>query len=573
MKRWLVWLALAFAVSGATAREAVPLAEDEAVEQRLNTIAEELRCLVCQNESLAGSRADLAQDLRREIRSLIRAGKTDPEILDYLVSRYGDFVRYRPPLKPTTWLLWLRPLRAAGRGARGAGRASAKAPRSRSAADRRRALARDCDARRRTLMGAFLFAAMSLVAITLLALLRPWQGRRAEHEASVREINAGIYRDQLAELDRDLAAGVIAASDHAVAREELQRRLLDDAAAVELPAAQAARGRQTLLAIAIGLPLGASALYALLGEPAALLGSPTSAVPTAHQGPSEVERMVAGLAARLEKNPDPKGWAMLGRSYHAMGRFAEAAAAFAKVGADLHKDPLQLAIYADALASAAGGNLEGEPTKLVAEALQLDPDHPMALSLAATAAYKRRDFAEAARHWQHLLKQLPPGSEDARWVAKALTEIGVPTQSVASNEASSGGAPVPAGGGEAKAGEGGTPADGRSVGGIVSLAPALQADVRPDDTVFVFARPTDGSRMPLAVQRARVADLPLRFRLDDSMAMSPQAKISGAKEVRIEALVSRRGTANAAPGDLTGTSPPVAPGNMQVALTIDRVRP
>jgi cytochrome c-type biogenesis protein CcmH len=116
MRRWLLFLALALAVLGASAREAVPLAPDEAVEQRLIGIADELRCLVCQNESLAGSRAELANDLRREIRTLIKAGKTDPEILDYLVSRYGDFVRYRPPMKPSTWLLWLGPfvLLAAG---------------------------------------------------------------------------------------------------------------------------------------------------------------------------------------------------------------------------------------------------------------------------------------------------------------------------------------------------------------------------------------------------------------------------------------------------------------------------
>jgi len=93
----------------AQAKEAAPLADDQAVEARLVGIAEELRCLVCQNESLAGSRADLAEDLRREIRTLIRQGKTDPEIIDFLVSRYGDFVRYRPPFKPSTWLLWVGP--------------------------------------------------------------------------------------------------------------------------------------------------------------------------------------------------------------------------------------------------------------------------------------------------------------------------------------------------------------------------------------------------------------------------------------------------------------------------------
>ncbi|HSD59557.1 MAG TPA: cytochrome c-type biogenesis protein [Burkholderiales bacterium] len=94
---------------GAAAKEAVPMAEDPVVEQRLNHLAEELRCLVCQNESLVGSRAELANDLRREIRDLIKAGKSDREIVDYLVQRYGDFVRYRPPVKASTYLLWFGP--------------------------------------------------------------------------------------------------------------------------------------------------------------------------------------------------------------------------------------------------------------------------------------------------------------------------------------------------------------------------------------------------------------------------------------------------------------------------------
>lgn len=94
---------------GAYAEEATPLAEDPVVEQRMITISEELRCLVCQNESLAGSRADLAQDLRRELRTLIKANKSDQEIMEYMVSRYGDFVRYRPAVKPVTYLLWFGP--------------------------------------------------------------------------------------------------------------------------------------------------------------------------------------------------------------------------------------------------------------------------------------------------------------------------------------------------------------------------------------------------------------------------------------------------------------------------------
>lgn len=109
--KFLIVLFLALQCTiGAHAEEAAPLAEDPVVEQRLITIAEELRCLVCQNESLAGSRAELANDLRREVRTLIKSGKSDAEIKEYLVSRYGDFVLYRPPVKPTTWLLWFGPL-------------------------------------------------------------------------------------------------------------------------------------------------------------------------------------------------------------------------------------------------------------------------------------------------------------------------------------------------------------------------------------------------------------------------------------------------------------------------------
>jgi cytochrome c-type biogenesis protein CcmH len=107
--KWLAAILLASLLAGAQAREAVPMAGDAAVEQRLVAIADELRCLVCQNESLAGSRAPLAMDLRREIRKLIQAGKTDAEILEFLVARYGDFVRYRPPFRPSTWLLWTGP--------------------------------------------------------------------------------------------------------------------------------------------------------------------------------------------------------------------------------------------------------------------------------------------------------------------------------------------------------------------------------------------------------------------------------------------------------------------------------
>lgn len=112
MRRWLIVLLVALGSIGAGglhAGEAQPLAEDEVTEKRLVAISTELRCLVCQNESLSGSHAELANDLRREIRTLIKDGRSDTEIMEFMVSRYGDFVRYRPPLKGTTLLLWFGP--------------------------------------------------------------------------------------------------------------------------------------------------------------------------------------------------------------------------------------------------------------------------------------------------------------------------------------------------------------------------------------------------------------------------------------------------------------------------------
>lgn len=109
MKRLAALLLLALAMATGFAKDAAPLADDPVVEARLIAISEEMRCLVCQNESLAGSRSDLANDLRRELRTLIKAGKTDQEIREFMVDRYGDFVLYRPPVKPTTWLLWAGP--------------------------------------------------------------------------------------------------------------------------------------------------------------------------------------------------------------------------------------------------------------------------------------------------------------------------------------------------------------------------------------------------------------------------------------------------------------------------------
>lgn len=270
-------------------------------------------------------------------------------------------------------------------------------------------------------MTGFLIAAALLVAFTLLFLLVPLLRRRAEGaEASRAAINAGIYRDQLAELERDFAAGGLSPADYEESRRELQRRLIEDAGAGEAAGARTQPARKSAVLIGLALPLAAALIYFALGNVPAL--SPQTAQQpkvTAQQ----IEDMVAKLAARMEQNPeDSKGWLMLARSYKAMGRYEEATRAFGKVEKVINEDPHMLSEYAEALALATGGSLRGRPSELLARALKLDPDFPDALILAGTAAFEREDYAAAVVLWERLLKQLPPDSDDAKALAEGIRE-------------------------------------------------------------------------------------------------------------------------------------------------------
>ncbi|MBI5922184.1 MAG: c-type cytochrome biogenesis protein CcmI [Betaproteobacteria bacterium] len=401
----------------------------------------------------------------------------------------------------------------------------------------------------------FLSSAAILALVALAWLLRPLLWRKAAAPSASRQaLNAAIYRDQLAELESDRTNGTLADNDFEQARTELQRRLLQDAAVADVAVPAAAPAKRTALALALLLPLAAALLYALLGHPAAMQATPSQHEITAGQ----MDEMIAKLAARLEKEPNnPQGWAMLARSYKAISRFDEAEKAFQRAGDMLNSDPQMLCEYADLLAVRANGNLEGKPLELVKAALKLDPMLPMGLALAGTAAYNRQDFPEAVRFWEQLLSTLPPDSEDAAAISATLGELrGKSPGKVAAKAAP--GKPEKA-------------AAGKSISGSVTLAPALAGKVQPGDTLFVYARPVDGSRMPLALLRASASDLPLTFTLDDSLALSPEQKLSLVKEARLEARVSKSGQAVRQPGDLVGESGTVKLGAKGVKLSIDRV--
>jgi cytochrome c-type biogenesis protein CcmH len=395
-------------------------------------------------------------------------------------------------------------------------------------------------------MTAFWLAGAALAAAVLFLLVRPFLKRADAGSLSRREANISIHRDQLRELDADLRAGTLAQADYERARRELEARALEDAGGAAAPAtAPAARGRGVAWTLGAGVPLLAVALYFLVGNPAALAPQPDPHAISVQQ----LDAMVERLAARLRESPgDAEGWKLLGRSYSALGRFPEAAEAYARAAALEPRDAQLLADFADVLAMAQGQRLEGEPEKLIARALELDPKNLKALALAGTAAYARKDYAAAAAQWEKMLPLVHPDSEDARAIRGNVQEAralaGLPQDKQ-----------------QAK----------RAVKGTVSIDSRVKSNASPEDTVFIFARAVEGPPMPLAVQRVKVRELPAAFALDDSMAMAPGMSLSAHPRIVVVARVSRSGSPGAQPGDLQGTSVPVANDASGVAVVIDTV--
>lgn len=387
-------------------------------------------------------------------------------------------------------------------------------------------------------------------------------------------------RDRLLALKSRFDAGAMAPSDYERERRSVERAL-GEAVVASMPGSVAARPSRRLLAGLAVLVVGVAVVgYAFTGKPsmtglaAAPRQAPVDAAALAADPPAsgaagdprqtglqQIAAMVDSLAARMKERPDDgEGWTMLARSYTVLGRFGEAVPAYAKAAVLLPTNAGLLADYADAVAAQKGTVGNPESLALIDRALAADPKHPKALALAGTAAYDRGDFAGAVVRWQKIADTLPAGSELLSQVQASIAEAKERMGGGASSKA-----PMATGTASPAA------ADASAVAGTVSLDPSLAGQAAPDDTVFVFARAAEGPRMPLAVKRARVADLPLTFRLDDSMAMSPAAKISSTHSVVVSARVSKSGNAMPQPGDLSGESKAIAPGTSGIVIRIGEV--
>jgi cytochrome c-type biogenesis protein CcmH len=402
-------------------------------------------------------------------------------------------------------------------------------------------------------------------------------------------------KQQLQQLQEMHDSGALSKAKYEDSRIVLERRLVEQVMRGEGPAAaEGSHGADAVTALAdtpgqrmapgflaalvAGVLVLAVAGYAWKGEPALLTGaSPVAArgqpgeageAGGSHEtGADQIAAMVEKLAERMKAQPDdPQGWVILARSYTVLGRHAEAMQAYERAIALRGDDAALMVDYADSLAMNNNRTLAGEPMKWVDKALKLDPLNLKGLSLAGTAAFLAGDYAGAVKHWEKVVAVGPPDSAFVQQVQGGIAEARergkLPAGARPATAAAETAAAAPAA------------IAGKTVSGTVSLAPALARLASPDDTVFVFARAAEGRGMPLAILRKKVSDLPIRFTLDDSTAMSPAATLSAAGTVIVGARISKSGNAMPQPGDLSGQSPPVAVGASALTIEIrDTVQP
>ncbi|MEY3884424.1 MAG: hypothetical protein RIS87_199 [Pseudomonadota bacterium] len=402
---------------------------------------------------------------------------------------------------------------------------------------------------------------VGVLAMLLPALLRPNSTVKTDANAEKRQ----IFRQQFDEIDQDKTNGVLDATQYQIAKSEMQRRMLDEIGETTTASIQITQpDRRLAIVLLVLLPLAAFLIYFKIGNPASILIKPISPEAIVAQTSAEHSAMAGdilpllnSLKNKLEKNPgDGTGWSLLARSYVEVRRHAEAVHAYEKAVKATPDDPQLLADYADALAVVNGHNLAGKPEALANQALKLDPHHPKALMLAASAAFDRKDYKQAISFWERLEKDLPADSEILPEVKAALNDAYVlsakkPTLSSVPNSL-----PVAVG-----------------VSGVVRIAPALASKTDPDATLFIFARATQGPPMPVAIERTTAKNLPYTYHLDDSSAMSPDHKLSLAGEVVLVARISKTGDAKAQVGDLQGISASFKPSAANVDIEINQVMP
>jgi cytochrome c-type biogenesis protein CcmH len=392
----------------------------------------------------------------------------------------------------------------------------------------------------------FFIPAFLLLVLVLLLVLRPFLFPTKVQATSRRQMNAAIYREELDKLEVERNTGLITEADYEIAHAEMRQRLFQDTTE-EDDLATLGSTKKTAIGICVFIVVISSGLYFSFGD-VYRVAQKNSETPISQEG---VEKMVTEFAAKMEKDPSNlQGWVMLARSYRILGRNQDAVKAYERAGSFVDSDPQLLADYADTLAANANGNFAGKPLSLINQALKLDPNNLMALWLSGTAAFNANNYRSAVQTWEKLALQLPPNSEEMKMIegsiAEARSKGGLAPKATIISSA-------------------------KEISGQIELAGDMKSKVKQGDTVMVIARQV-GERMPVAVLKIPVAQFPMSFVLNDTLAMNPSAPLSKLTEVSIEVRISKTGMAKPETGDLISAVKTIKVGTENVRLLVDQVR-
>ncbi len=372
--------------------------------------------------------------------------------------------------------------------------------------------------------GLLLLAAFGFLLIPIL------RGRSRQQEEDRTALNVALYQERVGELAAQQAAGVLDEAQLAKGRDEAARELLADTEGAE-PLRQGHLGKALPLLAAVLVPLLGLGLYLHFGA-----ADKVELTQEFAAAPKTMEEMTTRLERAVEAQPDSaEGVYFLGRAYMAEQRPADAARAFERAVALAGRQPELLGQWAQALYFAADKQWSEQVQALTDEALKADPKEVTSLGLRGIAAFEGERYQEAIDYWNRLLVLLPEGD-----ASRAALQGGIDRAA----ERLGGHAAKPA-----------APVTAR-LKVRVELAAALKDKVKPDDTVFIFARASEGPPMPLAAKRVTVAQLPIEVELSDADAMMPQMKLSDFPQVKLVARVSRAGQPTQ--GEWIGQGAPLA---------------
>lgn len=397
-----------------------------------------------------------------------------------------------------------------------------------------------------------------------------------------RKLNLTIYRQRMAELDQELASGLLNQEQHEAAKLELEDNLISDVGEQPETVKAAApadprKGIVLMAVVAAIVPLLAVLINLQLDTPMPGPGAQTAMAPAGaasqegggEHDMGEIERMVEQMEARLSDSPeDVESWVMLARTYAFMERHADAARAYERAHR-ISGDDVEINVgLAENLMLAAQGRVTPEAQDLLDRALDINPDHPNGIWLDAIGAYQAGDFDQAQAQLERLLVLVSSDPDTQRMVQEALEDLaatrdqhtGTVTARDPADTAPSPAEPVALGTASIKVN--------------VDLDPAVASNLTGEETVMIFARPVNGSRMPLAVLRVP-PEFPIQVTLDEGAAMIGGASMAQFEQVEVMARVSRSGMAMPESGDLEGEPiqvNPTAPG-AEVSILIDRIRP